>query len=389
MSMIIKKLELQGFKSFAERTKIVFHPGLTAIVGPNGTGKSNLVDAMLWSLGGHRHKTVRGDRTEEVIFSGNAKRPALSMADAVLTLSGDDQELVISHRAFRSGENEYRINGKTVRLRDIQDELWKHAIGEKEYFVIEQGSIGTFVTSKPTEKRLFIEEAAGTAYYKDKKRQAQAKLDSTEQNLIRLEDIIIEVEKAKNSLQRQAQAANRYRRLRERIRELTSHHYQRKLVVLEKTRQEASALYEAGLLRENEATARLRNEEKDAAARRKELWDLEKVLKDGQEDLFGLKSRAARTESDIESGSKRIEFFEEKKKRAQADRDELLEDVLYLTREIEELKGAWPASRDRSRPTEPRSNPPRPASPPRRTPAIAPNRRPSACAASISRPSRP
>ncbi|MCX6572443.1 MAG: chromosome segregation protein SMC [Candidatus Aminicenantes bacterium] len=339
MSMIIKKLELQGFKSFAERTKIVFHPGLTAIVGPNGTGKSNLVDAMLWSLGGHRHKTVRGDRTEEVIFSGNAKRPALSMADAVLTLSGDDQELVISHRAFRSGENEYRINGKTVRLRDIQDELWKHAIGEKEYFVIEQGSIGTFVTSKPAEKRLFIEEAAGTAYYKDKKRQAQSKLDSTEQNLIRLEDIIIEVEKAKNSLQRQAQAANRYRRLRERIRELTSHHYQRKLVVLEKTRQEASALYEAGLLRENEATARLRNEEKDAAARRKELWDLEKVLKDGQESLFGLKSRAARTESDIESGSKRIEFFEEKKKRAQADRDELLEDVLYLTREIEELKG--------------------------------------------------
>ncbi|MCK7483542.1 MAG: AAA family ATPase, partial [Candidatus Moduliflexus flocculans] len=250
MSMIIKKLELQGFKSFAERTKIVFHPGITAIVGPNGTGKSNLVDAMLWSLGGHRQKAVRGDRTEEVIFSGNAKRPALSMADSVLTLAGDDQELHISHRAFRSGESEYRMNGKTVRLRDIQDELWKHAIGETDYFVIEQGSIGSFVTSKPTEKRLFIEEAAGTAYYKDKKRQAQSKLDSTGQNLIRLEDIIIEVEKAKNSLQRQAQAANRYRRLRERVRELTSHHYQRKLVVLEKTQQEASALYEASLVRE-------------------------------------------------------------------------------------------------------------------------------------------
>jgi chromosome segregation protein len=148
MSMIIKKLELQGFKSFAERTKIVFHPGITAIVGPNGTGKSNLVDAMLWALGGHRQGgVVRGDRTDEVIFSGNAKRPALSMADTLLTLSGDDQELVVSHRAFRSGENEYRMNGKTVRLRDIQDELWKHAIGEKEYFVIKQGSIGTFVTS--------------------------------------------------------------------------------------------------------------------------------------------------------------------------------------------------------------------------------------------------
>ena len=338
MSMIIKKLELQGFKSFAERTKIVFHPGITAIVGPNGTGKSNLVDAMLWSLGGHRQKVVRGDRTDEVIFSGNAKRPALSMADAVLTLAGDDEELTISHRAFRSGENEYRMNGKTVRLKDIQDELWKHAIGEKEYFVIEQGSIGSFVTSKPNEKRLFIEEAAGTAYYKDKKRQAQSKLDSTEQNLIRLEDIIIEVEKAKNSLQRQAQAANRYRRLRERVRELTSHHYQRKLVVLEKAQKDAGALYEAALLRETGTTARLRSEEKDAATRRKDLWDLEKVLKDGQESLYGLKSRSARLESDIERESKRVEFFEEKKKRAEADRNELLEDVLYLTREIEELK---------------------------------------------------
>ncbi|MGE5742172.1 MAG: AAA family ATPase, partial [Candidatus Aminicenantes bacterium RBG_16_66_30] len=338
MSMIIKKLELQGFKSFAERTKIVFHPGITAIVGPNGTGKSNLVDAMLWSLGGHRQKVVRGDRTDEVIFSGNAKRPALSLADAVLTLAGDDEEMIISHRAFRSGENEYRMNGKTVRLKDIQDELWKHAIGEKEYFVIEQGSIGNFVTSKPNEKRLFIEEAAGTAYYKDKKRQAQSKLDSTEQNLIRLEDIIIEVEKSKNSLQRQAQAANRYRRLRERIRELTSHHYQRKLVVLEKEQQDASSLYESALLRETDTTARLRNAERDAVASRKDVWDFEKVLKDGQENLYGLKSRGARIESDIDRESKRVEFFEEKKRRAEADRDDLLEDVLYLTREIEELK---------------------------------------------------
>ena len=339
MSMIIKKLELQGFKSFAERTKIVFHPGITAIVGPNGTGKSNLVDAMLWVLGGHRQKNVRGDRTDEVIFSGNAKRPALNMADAVLTLGEADESLAVSHRAFRSGESEYRMNGKTVRLKDIQDELWRHAIGEKEYFVIEQGAIGNFVTSKPIEKRQYIEEAAGTAYYKDKKRQAQSKLESTEQNLIRLEDIIIEVEKAKNSLQRQAQAANRYRRLRERIRELTSHHYQRKLVLLEKSQREAVAQYEASLAVEHEATARLRNEEKDAGARRKEHWDLEKALKDAQEKLFGLKSNAARIESDIESETKRAEYFDEKKKRAEADRDELLEDVLHLTKELEDLKG--------------------------------------------------
>jgi chromosome segregation protein len=339
MNMIIKKLELQGFKSFADRTKIAFHPGITAIVGPNGTGKSNLVDALLWVIGGHRQKNVRGDRTEDVIFNGNAKKPALSMADALLTLSNGEEEIAVSHRAFRSGESEYRMNGKTVRLKDIQDELWRHAIGGSEYFVIEQGAIGNFVTSKPTEKRLFIEEAAGTAYYKDKRRQAQSKLESTGQNLIRLEDIIIEVEKAKNSLQRQAQAANRYRRLRERIRELTSHHYQRKLVLFEKAQHEAAALYEAGVVREQEVTARLRNEEKESASRRSELWTLEKELKEGQEKLFGLKSYLARVESDIERESKRVEYFDEKKKRAEADRDELLEDVLYLTRELEDLRG--------------------------------------------------
>ncbi len=339
MSMIIKKLELQGFKSFAERTKIVFHPGITAIVGPNGTGKSNLVDAMLWVLGGHHQKIVRGDRTEDVIFNGNSKKPALNMADAVLTLGGDDQELAISHRVFRSGESEYRMNGKTVRLKDIMDELWKHAIGEKEYFVIEQGAIGNFVTSKPNEKRALIEEAAGTAYYKDKKKQAQSKLETTEQNLIRLEDIIIEIEKAKNSLQRQAQAANRYRRLRERIRELTSHHYQRKFAQLENAQREAGALYSESLAREQAVTARIRGEERDIAAKRKELWDLEKSLKDNQERLYGLKSHIARLESDIDRESKRTEFFEEKKKRSEADRDELLEVVLLLTQELEETRG--------------------------------------------------
>jgi len=339
MSMIIKKLELQGFKSFAERTKIVFHPGITAIVGPNGTGKSNLVDAMLWVLGGLRQKTVRGDRTEDVIFNGNAKKPPLSMADAILTLGSEEKELAVSHRVFRSGESEYRMNGKTVRLKDITDELWKHAIGEKEYFVIEQGSIGNFVTSKPTEKRALIEEAAGTAYYKDKKKQAQSKLESTGQNLVRLEDIILEVEKAKNSLQRQAQAANRYRRLRERIRELTSHHYQRKFAYLERTQKEAAGLYSESLSREQAITARIRSEEKGIAGKRRKLWELEKSLKENQESVYGLKSHIARAEGDIERESKRVEFFEEKRKRLESDRNELLEDVLLLTRELEETRG--------------------------------------------------
>lgn len=330
--MFIKKLEVQGFKSFADRTKILFHPGITAIVGPNGTGKSNIVDGILWVLGGLRLKSVRGDRTEDFIFNGNAKRPPLSMADGVITL-GNEEELVISHRVFRSGESEYRLNGKAVRLKDIQDELWKHSIGEKEYFVIEQGAIGSFVTSKPQEKRVLIEEAAGTAYYKDKKRQAQNKLESSEQNLIRLEDIIIEVEKSKNSLYRQALAAARVRRLRERQRELTTHHFYRRLRQLEKALEEIQVNLQEAEAREQQALEAVREKEKELTRKRKELWDLEKLLKDRQERTFSLKSQLSRLEGEIERESKRLEYLETSRQKAEADRVELQNEIKILEEE--------------------------------------------------------
>lgn len=334
--MIIKKLELQGFKSFPDRTKIVFHPGITAIVGPNGTGKSNLVDAMLWVLGGHRQRTVRGDRTDDILFNGNAKRTPGSMADVVLSLGGDDAEMSVSHRIFRSGESEYRMDGKSVRLKDIQDELWKHSVGEAEYFVIEQGAIGNFVTSKPVEKRALLEEAAGTAFYKDRKRQAQNKLELSEQNLTRLEDIIIEVEKAKNSLQRQASAATRYKRLRERVRELTSVHFQRKLVHLEMSQQDVAALYNSCLEKELDVVSRIKIEERNLAQARKAIWDLEKTLKEDQEKVFALKSQTTRLESEIERETKRAEFFEESKKKAESGREELRREMLAL--ELESIQ---------------------------------------------------
>ncbi len=330
--MFIKKLEVQGFKSFPDRTRILFHPGITAIVGPNGTGKSNIVDGILWVLGGLRLKSVRGDRTEDFIFNGNARRPPLSMADGVITL-GNEEELVISHRVFRSGESEYRLNGKAVRLKDIQDELWKHSIGEKEYFVIEQGAIGSFVTSRPQEKRMLIEEAAGTAYYKDKKRQAQNKLESSEQNLIRLEDIIIEVEKSKNSLYRQALAAARVRRLRERLRELTTHHFYRRMKQLENSLEEIQGHLQEAEAREQKALEAVREEEKKLARKRKELWDLEKQLKDRQERTFNLKSQLSRLEGEIERESKRLEYLETSRQKAEADRVELQNEKKSLEEE--------------------------------------------------------
>ena len=331
--MFIKKLELQGFKSFSERTKILFHPGITAIVGPNGTGKSNIVDAVLWALGGMRLKSVRGDRTEDIIFNGNAKRPPLSLADVVITL-GNEEELVISHRVFRSGESEYRLNGKAVRLRDIQEKLWRHSIGEKEYFVIEQGAIGSFVTSKPQEKRILIEEAAGTAYYKDKKKQAQSRLESSEQNLIRLEDIIIEVEKTKNSLYRQALAAARHRRLRERLRELTAHHFYRKMLQLNKAQEEINILLDRASHHEQEGSSRVKKQEKEISGKRKDLWDEERSLKERQERVFSLRNQLSRTESEIERESKRLEYLETARKKADSDRSELEQEIRTISDEI-------------------------------------------------------
>lgn len=336
--MIIKKIELQGFKSFPERTKIIFHPGITAIIGPNGTGKSNIVDALLWVLGGQRSKYLKGERSGDVIFNGNTEKPPLGMADVVLSLRDDDEELTINHRLFRSGESEYRLNGKLVRLKDIHESLWKKDIAEKEYFVIEQGQIGLFLTSKPTEKRLFLEEAAGTAYYKDKKRQTQNKLENSEQNLIRLEDIIAEVSKAKNSLQRQAQAAIRYRKLREKIRQLNSLHYRKKIFDLEKSLREITHSYENSLSQEKELVSQLKAEEKNLGQKRKEVWDLEKSIKEGQKNLFAQSSQLSRLETDREKEAKRIEFFEEKKKRAIENTAEFKEELLHLEKEKEDAE---------------------------------------------------
>jgi len=336
--MIIKKLELQGFKSFPEKTKIMFHPGITVIVGPNGTGKSNIVDAMMWVLGGKRLKSFRGERGTEMIFNGSQKNAPMSMADVTLSLEDEAYQLKINHRYFRSGESEYRMNGKFVRLKDIQESLWKKSIGEKEYFVIEQGAIGGFLSSKPLEKRQLLEEAAGTAYYKDKKRQAHNKLENSEQNLTRLEDIIAEVLKAKNSLKRQANAAIRYRKLRENIRQLTTFNFRKKIHKLEKQQEETLSGYNKNLNRENQMSLRLKEEEANLAAKRKDVWDLEKSIKRSQENLYGIRTRIAKAESEKDKESRRNDFFADKKKGAESGREELTQELKSIDQAQVEAK---------------------------------------------------
>ncbi|MFQ6109985.1 MAG: AAA family ATPase, partial [Candidatus Aminicenantales bacterium] len=331
--MIIKKLELQGFKSFPEKTKILFHPGITAVVGPNGTGKSNIVDALLWVLGGKRFRTLRGERSTDIIFNGHESKPPLSMADVNLHLDDGEEEVIINHRYFRSGESEYRLNGRLARLKDIQDLLWKKAIGELRYFVIEQGSIGLFLNAKPVEKRALLEEAAGTAYYKDKKVQAESKLQSSEQNLTRLEDILSEVSREKNSLKRQANAAIRYRKLRDRIRTLTSLHYRKRIEELEREQKEAALRYENILHQENTVLSRIKTQEKSLAAIRKEAWNLEKALKEGTANLYSLKSQFTRLDTEKDEKKRSLSLLEEKKQKAEERIQELTQEQASLEKE--------------------------------------------------------
>ncbi len=249
--MRLNRLEINGFKSFPDRADLAFDLGVTAIVGPNGCGKSNVVDAITWVLGEQSAKSLRGERMEDVIFAGSDARKPTHTAEVKLKMSGvisrvglDDhpqrktvaqeleesvetltedvvlaRDVEVSRRLYRSGESEYLIDGHVVRLRDVQDLLMDAGLGVKGYAVIEQGKIGQILAAKPTERRQLIEEAAGVTKYKTRRRQAELKLEAAQQNLTRVDDIIFELEKQRGSLKRQAAKARRYRTLREELRQ--------------------------------------------------------------------------------------------------------------------------------------------------------------------------
>jgi chromosome segregation protein len=238
--MRLQRLEISGFKSFCDRSELSFDRGVTGIVGPNGCGKSNVADAIVWVLGEQSAKSLRGDRMEDVIFSGSDARKPVAAAEVRLLLGGvpviapgapgtpgdlvDDEgkpllrEVELTRRLYRSGESEYLINGDVVRLKDVHELLMDTGLGAKAYAIIEQGKIGMILSTRPTDRRQLIEEAAGVTKYKARRRAAELKLDAAQQNLTRIDDIIFEVEKQRGTLKRQAAKARRYQRLRDELR---------------------------------------------------------------------------------------------------------------------------------------------------------------------------
>ncbi len=282
----LKRVEILGFKSFYEKVDLAFPGAVTAVVGPNGCGKSNICDAVAWALGEQSAKILRGERMDDVIFNGSARRRPLGMAEVTLTLSsgggngnghgngngngndGEPQELRIGRRVYREGHGEYFLNDKQVRLKDIQDQLLGTGLGVRLYSVIEQGRIDQVLSTKPQDRRRLIEEAAGITRYKLKKRLAETKLEETRGNLLRLSDIISEIERNCATLKRQASRAARYREKSEALRgkkaALARARYDRLLA----GSAEAETVRDEKRDRESQAAATLARAEADLASSR-------------------------------------------------------------------------------------------------------------------------
>jgi chromosome segregation protein len=231
--MKIKKIEIIGFKSFLDKASIQFPPGISAIVGPNGCGKSNVIDALRWVMGEQSVKQLRGKDMQDIIFAGANGKAPLNMAEVTLTLVNDNghapeefrdfSEISVTRRLFRSGESAYLINRQPCRLKDIYNLFMGSGVGTRTFSIIQQGNIGAIIDAGPDERRLFIEEAAGVTRYKFRKNEALRKVKATEQNLLRVHDIIAEVNRQMAGLHRQAKKAERYKSYQQRIQLLDTH----------------------------------------------------------------------------------------------------------------------------------------------------------------------
>src|SRR5438270_1622486 len=245
----LDKLEINGFKSFHDPADLTFPAAMTAVVGPNGCGKSNICDAIIWVLGENRASHIRGETMDDVIFQGSARKRALSMGEVTLTLSthngdsnhpaADNGRITINRRVFRTGESEFRLNGRRVRLKDISDILMDTGLGIRNYSVMEQGKIDLILSNKPQDRRRLIEEAAGITKYKTKRRAAELKLEETQQNLLRIDDTLAEVTRNLNSLKRQAGKARRHRELSEQLSTAKRALYKGRLVAAQSEQQGA------------------------------------------------------------------------------------------------------------------------------------------------------
>ncbi|HEY1337890.1 MAG TPA: chromosome segregation protein SMC [Bryobacteraceae bacterium] len=351
----LKRVELQGFKSFCERTELRFTgEGIAAIVGPNGCGKSNISDAISWVLGEQSAKSLRGTRMEDVIFAGTRDRKPLGMAYVTMTLIdpdvhddnaahkiqpvGDGQprrsEVTITRRLFRSGESEYLVDGRPARLRDIQDIFMGTGLGPESYAIIEQGRIGQILSSKPQDRRAVIEEAAGITKFKTRKRLAEAKLEGAKQNLARVYDILEEVSRQVNSLKRQASKARRYTELKaeleSRLRVVLSGKYR----LLERDAAKTALDLNAAAADVKSLGEQVAKKEQAHDCEQAACYEIERRLTEARQQLSELNVEAERTRGRLESQVKESGAIEQRIGQAERESQELGDRLDTLDMEI-------------------------------------------------------
>ncbi len=335
--MHIKKLEIAGFKSFVDRTVIHFDHDVIGVVGPNGCGKSNIVDAIRWCMGEQSAKHLRGKSMEDVIFNGSESRGPHGLAEVTITFDNNDPayaellppeyrdfpEIAVTRRLFRDGTSEYLINKTLMRLRDITELFLGTGVGTKAYSIVEQGRIGQIVSARPEDRRLFIEEAAGITKYKQRKRQAERKMELTRQNLLRVSDIVSEIDRTRASLKRQVAKAERYIAYRGELEDLFLHDASHKYLELAVTERVERNLFASASQEVDAARSRLGEGESQLEAARGEAHSIEQRAEDGSKAAFEADNEVTSATAEIERSRDRLQHLEQRLVQARIELDEV------------------------------------------------------------------
>jgi chromosome segregation protein len=363
-----RRLEVTGFKSFADKIELSFEPGITAVVGPNGCGKSNIADAIKWALGEQNAKALRCDKMEDLIFNGGSSRRALGMSQVSLVLLNNDgkidseyKEIEVERRYFRSGEGEYYINRNRCLLKDIHEIFMDTGLGVNSYSIMEQGHIDLILNSSPQDRRLIIEEAAGITKYRHRKKTTLKKLEATEQNLLRINDILFELEKQVASLKRQEARARTYQRYYKELKSLdtalSKRRYDNLLIELKKLQNEISELDDkASLITTNNIkteteleTLRLDITQLDTSISdiRTQERKTQSKIEESESGIAVLKERKAnfqqqqqRLSSEIERSTKRLDDLEEQLKKATDQKNSISESISKQESELKEAQSS-------------------------------------------------
>lgn len=373
--MYLKRVEIAGFKSFADRTELEFPKGVTAVVGPNGSGKSNIADAVRWVLGEQSAKSLRGAKMEDVIFAGSDSRRAVNFSEVSLTLDNssntlpiDYSEVTITRRLYRSGESEYYINRSQCRLKDITELFMDTGLGKEAYSIIGQGKIEEVLSNKSEERRGIFEEAAGIVKYKARKREAEKKLEETEANLLRVSDIIREIEEQIDPLHEQAKKAERYKELREELKNLEIGLYvynieqvhkrwresQTNVKLLEEKQLRLSTEVNARDAKIEELRWRINRLDQEQEEKQERLLRIVEQLEKLEGDLKVLEERKKHANENRSSSAEKMERLMQKREllsqqiaEQSAERDRLREQLHQLEEELRQEESRWEGINER------------------------------------------